>query len=98
MTSPGRPDPPAAPPPPAGPPVLVVPSLVNRSHILDLLPEASFLRHLVWRGLRPLVVDWGPPGPDERGFDLSDYVLRLEEALAAIAPGPLAVLGYCMGG
>jgi polyhydroxyalkanoate synthase len=85
----------------AGPPVLVVPSLVNRWFILDLLPEASFLRHLAQGGVRPLVVDWGMPGPVERGFDLSDYVLRLEKALAAVAeitPQPVAVLGYCMGG
>ncbi len=46
----------------AGPVILVVPSLINRFYVLDLLPERSFLRHLVGRGLRPLVVDWGEPG------------------------------------
>ena len=44
-----------------GPVILVVPSLVNRFYVLDLLPERSFLRHLAGRGLRPLVVDWGRP-------------------------------------
>jgi polyhydroxyalkanoate synthase len=84
------------------PGVVVVPSLINRYHVLDLLPERSFLEHLAVRGLRPLVVDWGVPGPQERGFDLSDYIaLRLDAALAAaarLAGTPLAVLGYCMGG
>ncbi len=88
--------------PAAGPAVLIVPSLINRYHVLDLLPERSFLRHLAGRGLRPLVVDWGEPGPDERGFDLSDYVAdRLDGAFAAairIAGAPVAILGYCMGG
>jgi polyhydroxyalkanoate synthase len=86
----------------AGPAVLVVPSLINRFYILDLLPERSFLRHLACRGLRPLVVDWGVPGELERGFDLNDYIGgRLERALDAalgLADGPIGIAGYCMGG
>jgi polyhydroxyalkanoate synthase len=86
----------------AGPVVLVVPSLINRFYVLDLLPERSFLRHLAGRGLRPLVVDWGAPGSEERGFDLTDYVAgRLENAFDAalrLAGAPIGVAGYCMGG
>jgi polyhydroxyalkanoate synthase subunit PhaC len=85
-----------------GPIVLVVPSLINRHYVLDILPERSFLRHLVSRGLRPLVVDWGAPGSQESGFDVSDYVIgRLETAMTAavrIVGAPIAILGYCMGG
>jgi polyhydroxyalkanoate synthase subunit PhaC len=84
------------------PPVLVVPSLINRHYVLDLLPERSFLRHLAAAGLRPLVVDWDEPGADEHGFYLTDYIAgRLEaafEAALAAAGAPLAVIGYCMGG
>jgi len=86
----------------AGPVILVVPSLINRFYVLDLLPERSFLRHLVGRGLRPLVVDWGAPGREERGFDLTDYIAgRLEDAFDAalgLAGAPIGVAGYCMGG
>src|SRR5437764_649106 len=46
----------------AGVPVLIVPSLTNRYHVLDLLPERSFVRYLADRGVRPLLVDWGQPG------------------------------------
>jgi polyhydroxyalkanoate synthase len=85
-----------------GLPILVVPSLINRCYVLDLLPERSFLRHLAEAGLRPLVVDWQEPGPDERGFDLDDYIAgRLDRALAAIvasAGAPVGIVGYCMGG
>jgi len=85
-----------------GPVILVVPSLINRFYVLDLLPERSFLRHLAGRGLRPLVVDWGAPGSEERGFDLTDYVAgRLESAFDAalrLAGAPIGVAGYCMGG
>jgi polyhydroxyalkanoate synthase subunit PhaC len=87
---------------PGDPPVLVVPSLVNRYYVLDLLPERSFLAHLAAAGLRPLVVDWDEPGLDERRFDLADYIAgRLEAAFdgaLAAAGAPLAVIGYCMGG
>jgi len=86
----------------AGPLVLVVPSLINRFYVLDLLPELSFLRYLAGQGLRPLVVDWDAPGREERGFDLTDYVVRRLEsafdAAASLARGPIGVAGYCMGG
>jgi polyhydroxyalkanoate synthase len=87
---------------PDGPPVLVVPSLINRAYVLDLAPDASLLRWLAAEGLRPLLLDWGSPGPAERGFDLDRYgAHRLLPALAVareIAGGPVPVLGYCMGG
>jgi polyhydroxyalkanoate synthase len=81
--------------------VLVVPSLVNRYHVLDLLPERSFLRHLAAAGLRPLVIDWGEPGPAERDLDLAGYIDRLGrafDAAAQLTARPVAVVGYCMGG
>jgi polyhydroxyalkanoate synthase len=85
-----------------GPAVLVVPSLVNRADVLDLLPEASCLRHLAGQGARPLLLDWGAPGAAERGFSLTDYVAgRLERALQAafaLTGGKLVLAGYCMGG
>jgi poly(3-hydroxyalkanoate) synthetase len=81
-----------------GPAVLFVPSLVNRAHVLDLLPERSMLRWLAARGTRPLLLDWGWPGELERGFSLTDYIAgRLERALAAV-PGRVVLAGYCMGG
>jgi polyhydroxyalkanoate synthase subunit PhaC len=86
----------------ADPVILVVPSLINRFYVLDLLPERSFLRYLAGRGLRPLVVDWGAPGREERGFDLTGYVARrLESAFEAavrVAGAPIGIAGYCMGG
>jgi len=85
-----------------GAPVLIVPSLINRAYILDLAPGQSLLRYLALQGLRPLLVDWGAPGADERRFGLDEYILeRLEPAAAAaraLAGAGPAVLGYCMGG
>lgn len=86
---------------PGGVPVLVVPSLINRAYILDLSPGRSMLRWLAARGARPLLLDWGAPGPREAGFDLGDYGARLVAAIDAarhIAGQPVALMGYCMGG
>ncbi len=85
------------------PPVLVIPSLVNRAYVLDLDEGASLVRHLAGQGLRPLLVDWDAPGPDERGFTLTDYIAgRLSRALDAVADATdgarVALVGYCMGG
>jgi polyhydroxyalkanoate synthase subunit PhaC len=88
--------------PEAGTAVLFVPSLINRSYVLDLAPGRSMLRFLAAQGIRPLLLDWGWPGPDERRFTLTDYVAgRLERALAVCAEmtgGPVMLAGYCMGG
>jgi polyhydroxyalkanoate synthase subunit PhaC len=84
----------------AGRPLLVVPSLVNRWYVLDLTPETSLLRWLADQGWRPLCVDWGRPGPLERGWGLDDYIgVRLRQILQLIAQdGPVPIMGYCMGG
>jgi polyhydroxyalkanoate synthase subunit PhaC len=86
-----------------GPVVLIVPSLINRYYILDLLRERSFVRHLAAAGLRPLVLDWGEPGPVEQSLTLANYItgpLRtaLSAAVAAAQGRPVALVGYCMGG
>jgi polyhydroxyalkanoate synthase len=85
-----------------GIPLLIVPSLINRAYILDLTERTSLLRWLGAEGFRPILVDWGRPGPEERRFTLTDYIAgRLERALdwvLAAAGRPPLVVGYCMGG
>src|ERR1700730_4724895 len=81
--------------------VLVVPSLINRWEVLDLTAEKSLLRAMAARGLRPYLVDWGTPNDEERRFDSTAYVARLERALGFVgkrARRAPAVMGYCMGG
>ncbi len=81
----------------SGPAAVVVPSLINRAYVLDLLPDRSLMRHLAGSGARALLLDWGRPGPAEAGFALADYIdRRLLPALGAV--GRPALVGYCMGG
>ncbi len=88
--------------PEGGPAVLFIPSLVNRSYILDLSADRSFLRWLAGQGFRPLLVDWGRPDEAARGFTLTGYIAgRLDRAFDAAlhyAHGAMPVAGYCMGG
>ena len=83
-----------------GRPMLVIPSLVNRFWVLDLLPERSLLRWLAGTGRRPLLLDWGSPCATESAFGINDYLdRRLAPALrVASANGPVDLIGYCMGG
>lgn len=86
----------------AGQPVLFIPSLINKSYILDLARKRSLMRDLARRGFRPLLVDWGAPGQHESSFSLDDYIAgRLARALEAtynLNSQPVALVGYCMGG
>ena len=85
-----------------GRPMLFVPSLVNRAYVLDLSSRCSLLRWLVDRGVRPLLIDWGTPGPTEEGFGLNEYIadrlIRAARFVQSIAGGAIPVAGYCMGG
>jgi len=86
----------------AAKPVLLVPSLINRAYILDLSARHSFARWLSAAGFWPFLVDWGAPGPAERGFTLTGYVAgRLEpvlETVLGLTGEKPVLLGYCMGG
>ncbi len=84
------------------PVVLVIPSLINRYHVLDIDKEQSFVRALAAQGFRPLLLDWGVPGSEEANFSFDDYLSkRLFSALnlaKKMQGGPVHVIGYCMGG
>lgn len=85
-----------------GIPVLFVPSLINRSYVLDLSERTSMLRYLANQGVWPFLLDWGSPGEKERRFTLTDYIAGpLEGAFRAVqslAGERVAIAGYCMGG
>lgn len=84
-------------------PVLLVPSLINRHYVLDLLPGKSFVEWFVARGHDVFCIDWGTPGDEDRYLTFDDvcdrYLGRALERTRRIAGAPKAhVLGYCLGG
>jgi len=84
------------------PVVLVVPSLINRAYVLDLTAERSLMRFLAKAGFRALLLDWDAPNEAERRFTLTDYIAgrlgRAIDAACGLRGGPVALVGYCMGG
>jgi poly[(R)-3-hydroxyalkanoate] polymerase subunit PhaC len=82
--------------------LFIVPSLVNRSTILDLLPDNSLVNYFTQQGYRAFLLDWGAPGEAEVNFSLEDYYSSyLISAFTKVTLkfGPETHLfGYCMGG
>ena len=81
-----------------GPPVVFIPSLINPPFVLDLAEDNSLLRWLATQGLRPLLVDWGSPGPEARGDGLDHHIERLLLPLIDSLEEPPLLVGYCLGG
>lgn len=80
------------------PAVVIVPSLINPPLILDLAPGKSLMRWLGTQGLRPYLLDWGSPTPDERNLDVTGHIERLLLPLLAKLDRPPLLVGYCLGG
>jgi len=86
----------------AGAPILLVPSLINPHHVLDLMPGRSLTAFLKAAGYRPFLVEWYNPGPEELTFGVSDFVMQrllpFLDHVGAVAGAAVPVIGYCMGG
>ncbi len=84
-------------------PTVLVPSLINRHYVLDLMPGKSLVEWLVARGHDVYCIDWGSPGPEDRWIDLDTifdrYVHHAVRAAKAVSGSEqVHTLGYCMGG
>lgn len=84
-------------------PVLLVPSLINRHYVLDLLPGRSFAEFLVQRGFDVFIIDWGTPGDEDRYLDFDTitdkYIGRAIRAACRLGGAEqVHLLGYCLGG
>lgn len=84
-------------------PVLLVPSLINRHYVLDLLPGRSFVEFLVERGHDVFVIDWGTPGDEDRFLTFDTFCDRyigrcVRRAAKLSGAGQVHLLGYCLGG
>ncbi|CAM3704993.1 alpha/beta fold hydrolase [Smaragdicoccus niigatensis] len=85
------------------PPLLIIPSLVSRSNILDLATGNSLIEALVSAGFDVYMLDWGTPDERDAANRLEDYVdLAIPAAIAQVrrrANVPeVNLLGYCFGG
>lgn len=83
-------------------PLLVVYALINKSYILDLQDDKSWIKNLISQGFDVYLIDWKPPTPNDKYVNFDDYVndfidtcvdiIRNEHSIEKIT-----LHGYCMG-
>ncbi len=82
--------------------ILVIPSMINGSEILDLLPGKSLMNWLAEQGFEAFLLDWGDLTKDKelQSIDLAlgKKLKKLLKWLKSQSDLPLTGLGYCMGG
>ena len=84
-------------------PVLLVPPLMVKPFIFDLVPDRSLVRTLLGAGFDVTLVDFGEPDAADERVRLDDYVLdwlpaAIEATKADTGADQVALCGYCMGG
>ncbi len=82
--------------------ILVIPSMINGSEILDLLPGRSLMEWLCGEGFDVYLVDWGDLTKDEdlKSIDaaIGTKIGKILDWLKSQSALPLVGIGYCMGG
>ena len=84
-------------------PILVVYALINRSYVLDLQSDKSWIRSLLSQGFDVYLVDWKTPTAADKYVSFDDYVNCyiddcVETVLKRNKIEKLTLHGYCMGG
>lgn len=80
-----------------GPPLILIPSLINPPHILDLDADVSLAAVLRRGRRRVLLLDWGPAA-QRAELSIAGHVERLLVPLLQTLDERPALVGYCLGG
>ena len=79
-------------------PVVIIPSLINRHYILDLLPGRSLVEAFVNAGFETYMLAWGHPPASDQFLSPEDlFELRILKAIDA-AGDRVHLVGQCLGG
>src|SRR5947208_4053639 len=85
-----------------GRPVLLVPTLIHRSHIWDLRPGDSFVEGLQAAGYDVFLIDWGVPDEDDASNSattyVDDYMPAGVAAVREVTGDTPVIIGHCFGG
>jgi len=84
-------------------PILVVYALINRSYVLDLQHDKSWIRSLLSQGFDVYLIDWKTPTAADKYVSFDDYVnCFIDDCVEAVLERnkveKLTLHGYCMGG
>lgn len=83
-------------------PILVVYALINRSYVLDLQPNKSWIRHLLSQGFDIYLLDWKSPTRNDKFVSFDDYVnCYIDDCVEIVqnnnSADKITLHGYCMG-
>jgi polyhydroxyalkanoate synthase subunit PhaC len=83
-------------------PILVVYALMNKSYILDLQPDKSWLRSLLSQGFNVYLIDWKTPTNIDKFASFDDYVnYYIDDCVDLVrnenSVERLTLHGYCLG-
>jgi len=84
-------------------PILVVYALINKSYVLDLQPDKSWVRSLLSQGFDVYLIDWKAPSVADKYVSFDEYVnCYVDDCVDAVLKktkvSNLTLHGYCMGG
>ena len=82
--------------------ILVVYALMNKSYILDLQPDKSWLRSLLSQGFNVYLIDWKTPTSIDKYVSFDDYVnYYVDDCVDLVTKENsverLTLHGYCLG-
>jgi polyhydroxyalkanoate synthase subunit PhaC len=83
-------------------PILVVYALMNKSYILDLQPDKSWVRNLLSQGFNVYLIDWKTPTNIDKYVSFDDYVnYYIDDCVDLVTKSNsvenLTLHGYCLG-
>ncbi|AFU58999.1 poly(R)-hydroxyalkanoic acid synthase [Candidatus Nitrososphaera gargensis Ga9.2] len=83
-------------------PILVVYALINKSYVLDLQPDKSWIRSLLSQGFDVYLIDWKAPTAVDKYVTFDDYVnCYIDDCVNIVLKktkaDKLTLHGYCMG-
>ena len=83
-------------------PILAVYALINRSYVLDLQPDKSWIKSLLTQGFDVYLIDWKDPATVDKYLTFDDYVNGYIDDCVKIVLNKskidkLTLHGYCMG-
>lgn len=83
-------------------PILMIPSMINKSTILDLKENRSFVRWFSEQGRDAYLLDWGDilRDPEQQSMEqvICEKLAAVITELSAQHKRPIHLMGYCMGG
>ena len=83
-------------------PIVFVYALMNKSYILDLQPDKSWLRNLLTQGFNVYLIDWKTPNNIDKYASFDDYVnFYIDDCVNLVSKEnsveKLTLHGYCLG-